>query len=187
MSDIVKYEAEGLEGFSVLIESETVWLTLDQMAALFCRDKSTISRHIKNIFEEKELNKEVVVAYFATTTQHGAIKGKTQTKMVEYHNLDVIISVGYRIKSQRGTQFRQWATQVLKEHLLKGYTIKQPVSIEQLNELHIQIGEILQRQNNADLRMYDMQKEFGRVYEIINEITEQKRIQEERTRNRIGF
>jgi hypothetical protein len=187
MSEIVKYEAEGLDSFSVLIESETVWLTQAQMSVLFDRDRTVINRHIHNVFEEGELDEKVVCANFAHDTQHGAMPGKTKTSYTNLYNLDVIISVGYRVKSQRGTQFRQWATKVLREHLLKGYTIKQPVSIERLNELHIQIGEILQRQNNADLRMHDMQKEFGRVYEIIHEITEQKRVQEDKTQKRIGF
>ncbi len=102
---------------------ETVWLSLDQLAQLFERDKSTISRHIKNIFEEGELKPEVVVAKYATTTQHGAIKGKSQTHITDFYNLDVIISVGYRVKSQRGTQFRIWATKRLNEYIRKGFTM----------------------------------------------------------------
>ncbi len=102
---------------------ETVWLSLDQLALLFERDKSTISRHIKNIFEEGELKPEVVVAKYATTTQHGAIEGKSQTHMTDFYNLDVIISVGYRVKSRRGTQFRIWATQRLNEYIRKGFTM----------------------------------------------------------------
>ena len=90
----------------VNMKDETVWLSLEQMAKLFDRDKSVISRHIKNILEE-ELNDEVVVANFATTTKHGAIEGKTQTKEVEYYNLDMIISVGYRVKSKNGIIFRK--------------------------------------------------------------------------------
>jgi hypothetical protein len=109
----------------VLVENETVWLTLDQMAEMFARDKSTISRHINNVFKEGELVREVVVAKFATTTQHGAMAGKTQTHLVEHFNLDVIISVGYRVKSHRGVQFRSWATQVLKDYILRGYALSQ--------------------------------------------------------------
>lgn len=123
-SDIIIYQTEdGLTKINVNIQGETVWLSLDLMAELFQRNKSTISRHIKNIFEEGELNKEVVVAKYATTTQHGAIEGKQQTHWVDYYNLDVIISVGYRVKSLRGTQFRIWATQRLKEYLIKGFTM----------------------------------------------------------------
>ncbi len=123
-SNIIIYQTEdGLTKIDVKVENETVWLSLDQMAELFQRNKSTISRHIRNIFEEGELNKEVVVAKYATTTQHGAIEGKQQTHWVDYYNLDVIISVGYRVKSIRGTQFRIWATQRLKEYLVKGFTM----------------------------------------------------------------
>ncbi|MCL2007169.1 MAG: virulence RhuM family protein [Treponema sp.] len=101
----------------VRFHEETVWLTLDQMAALFERDKSTVSRHIKNIFDEKELERSSVVANFATTASDG------KTYQVDYFNLDVIISVGYRVKSLRGTQFRQWATKRLHEYIQKGFTL----------------------------------------------------------------
>lgn len=101
----------------VRFENETVWLSIDQMATLFGRDKSTISRHIKNVFEEGELTAQSVVANFATTASDGKIY------QVDYYNLDVIISVGYRVKSQQGTQFRIWATQRLKEYLVKGFTL----------------------------------------------------------------
>lgn len=90
---------------------------LDQIAQLFERDKSVVSRHIKNIFNEEELEREVVVAKFATTTVHGAIQGKTQTKNVVFYNLDLILSVGYRINSKVATRFRQWATSTLKQHI----------------------------------------------------------------------
>jgi prophage antirepressor-like protein len=103
----------------VLVENETVWLTLDQMAELFERDKSTISRHIKNAFGDGELVRQSVVADFATTATDN------KTYQVSYFNLDVIISVGYRVKSQRGVQFRHWATQVLKDYILRGYAISQ--------------------------------------------------------------
>jgi hypothetical protein len=93
------------------------------MAELFQRNKSTISRHIKNVFESGELDPNVVVAKYATTTQHGAIEGKTQTHHVDFYNLDMIISVGYRVNSHRGVQFRQWATQVLKEYMIKGFVL----------------------------------------------------------------
>lgn len=109
----------------VLVQNESLWLTMNQMAELFGIDKSGISRHIKNIFESGELQEEVVVAKIATTTEHGAVKGKTQTKMVMYFNLDAIISVGYRVNSIRGTQFRIWATKQLKELIIKGYVLNQ--------------------------------------------------------------
>lgn len=101
----------------VRFAEDTVWLTLDQMADLFDRDKSTISRHIKNIFEEGELVRNSVVANYATTATDG------KTYQVDYYNLDVIISVGYRVKSIRGTQFRQWATKRLNEYIRKGFTM----------------------------------------------------------------
>ena len=99
------------------MENESVWLTLDQMADLFDRNKSTISRHIKNIFEENELTRDSVVANFATTAADG------KTYQVDYYNLDVIISVGYRVKSIIGTHFRQWATERIKEYMIKGFTM----------------------------------------------------------------
>ena len=116
--NITIYQTEnGLTKIDVNIQGETVWLSLDLMAELFQRDKSTISRHIKNIFSEGELSPEAVVAKFATTATDG------KTYQVDYYNLDVIISVGYRVKSVRGTQFRIWATQQLREYLIKGFTM----------------------------------------------------------------
>ena len=121
---IILYQTvDGESKIEVTLANETVWLTIDQMAELFQRNKSTISRHIKNVFDEGELNREVVVAKFATTTQHGAIEGKLQTHLVEFYNLDMIISVGYRVHSYRGVQFRIWATQVLREYLVKGFAL----------------------------------------------------------------
>lgn len=107
----------------VLFEDETVWLTQEQMSVLFEKAKSTINEHIKHVFEEGELDKSVVVRNFRITTKHGAIEGKNQTREVLYYNLDVIISVGYRVKSLRGTQFRQWATKRLNEYIRKGFTM----------------------------------------------------------------
>ena len=101
----------------VTFDNETVWLSLDQIAVLFGRDKSTISRHIRNIFEEHELERNSVVANYATTAADG------KTYQVDYYNLDIIISVGYRVKSQRGVQFRIWATGILKEYMRKGFAM----------------------------------------------------------------
>ena len=116
--EIILYQTDdGVTKLEVNMHNETVWLSLDQMAELFQRDKSTISRHIKNVFTEGELERDSVVANFATT----AIDGKTYN--VEYYNLDVIISVGYRVKSPRGTQFRIWANSVLKEYIIKGFAM----------------------------------------------------------------
>lgn len=114
--DIVIFQDGALEiNVAVSSEDNTVWLTLDQIASLFEKDKSTISRHIRNIFSEGELNKEAVVANYATTASDG------KTYNVAYYNLDVIISVGYRVKSKRGIAFRKWATSILNDYLLKGY------------------------------------------------------------------
>lgn len=116
--EIYIYQTEdGKTKLSVNLQDETVWLSLDQMAELFQRDKSTVSRHIKNVFEEGELNADAVVANFATTASDG------KTYQVDYYNLDVIISVGYRVKSKRGTQFRIWANSVLKEYIKKGFAL----------------------------------------------------------------
>ena len=114
---LIYQSADGQIKIDVRFENETVWLSLDQMSTLFGRDKSTVSRHIKNIFEEGELQAPSVVAKFATTASDG------KNYQVDYYNLDVIISVGYRVKSQQGTQFRIWATQRLREYIIKGFTL----------------------------------------------------------------
>lgn len=117
-NSILIYTTEdGLTKIDTTFDGDTVWLSIDQMAELFQRDKSTISRHIKNIFAEGELERDSVVAKFATTAADG------KTYQVEFYNLDVIISVGYRIKSKRGTQFRIWATGILKEYMRKGFAL----------------------------------------------------------------
>ena len=122
-NEIVLFETEDKEiTLNVKVDQDTVWLNRSQMADLFGRDVKTIGKHINNAVRE-ELSDQVVVAKFATTTQHGAIEGKTQTHMTEYYNLDVIISVGYRVKSQRGIEFRRWANKVLKDYIIKGYAI----------------------------------------------------------------
>ncbi len=117
-SELIIYTTEdGLTKVDVTFDDDTVWLSLDQMSMLFQRDKSTISRHIKNIFDEGELEQNSVVAKFATTASDG------KTYQVDFYNLDVIISVGYRVKSQRGVQFRIWASNVLKEYMKKGFAM----------------------------------------------------------------
>ena len=118
----------------VRMEGEMIWLTRQQLATLFGRDYKTISKHINNALKE-ELADEVVVAKFANTTKHGAMEGKTQTREKEYFNLEMVTSVGYRVKSKRGVQFRKWANRVLKEYLLKGYIVNERIRKEQLCEL----------------------------------------------------
>ena len=125
-SSIIMYTTEdGLTKIETTFDEDTVWLSLEQMAELFQRDKSTISRHIKNIFEEGELQRNSVVANFATTASDG------KTYQVDYYNLDVIISVGYRVKSHLGTQFRIWAMGILKEYMKKGFALDDDYLTEQ--------------------------------------------------------
>lgn len=152
-SNIIIYQTpDGKTSVDVKLENETVWLTQAQMAELFQKDRTVITRHINNIFKEGELNKDMVCAKFAHTTPHGAIKGKKQTQEIILYNLDVIISVGYRVKSQRGTQFRIWANSVLKEYLIKGYAVNDIISLQKYEELK-QLVHILGRtvQNQIEL------------------------------------
>ena len=147
-SEIIIYQnLDGNIKIDVRLEEETVWLTQDQMATLFGKAKSTINEHIKNVFAEGELDEKVVVRKFRITTQHGAIAGKTQEVEVNGYSLDVIISVGYRVKSAQGTQFRIWATQRLKEYIIKGFALnddrfKSGTSMNYFNELQERIREI---------------------------------------------
>ena len=129
-NQIILYHPNDTISLEVRLENDTVWLTQEMMSDLFQRNKSTISRHIKNIFQEKELLEASVVAKFATTASDGKIY------QVDYYNLDVVISVGYRVKSIRGTQFRQWANKVLKEYLLRGHALNYKFELieEQLKE-----------------------------------------------------
>ena len=142
-NEIILFETADKEvSLQVQMQDETVWLTRSQMAELFDRDVKTIGKHINNAIKE-ELAEQVVVAKFATTTQHGAIPGKTQTHMTDYYNLDVVISVGYRVKSKRGVEFRRWANSVLKDYILRGYAVNN----KRINELG-QIVQIMKRAEN---------------------------------------
>lgn len=143
--ELLLYQSEsGGPRLEVRLHDESVWLSLNQMAELFQVDKSGISRHLKNIFESGELQREATVANFATVQSEGQ---RQVTRQVEYFNLDAIISVGYRVNSLRGTQFRIWATRLLKEHLLKGFTLddkrlKEPASARYFEELLARIRDI---------------------------------------------
>lgn len=131
--EIILYKTpEGETEIDVKLEEETVWLTLNQMSTLFFKDKSVISRHIRNIFNEKELSRISTVAKFATVQIEG---NRRIERELEYYNLDVIISVGYRVKSKRGTQFRIWANKVLKEYLVKGYALNEKKLKEQTGRI----------------------------------------------------
>ncbi len=158
-SDLILYQTEdGRTRLQVRLEGETVWLSLNQMADLFQRDKSVISRHIKNIFEEGELVRDSVVAESATTAADGKIY------QVEFYNLDVIISVGYRVKSKRGTQFRIWATQRLREYIVKGFTmdderLKNPPGkghVDYFDELLERIRDIRSSERRVYLRVREI-------------------------------
>jgi death-on-curing family protein len=127
----------------VQVTADTVWLNRSQLAELFGRDIKTIGKHIGNALKE-ELEESEVVAKFATTTRHGAIEGKTQTHLTEYYNLDMIISVGYRVKSKRGVEFRRWANNVLKQYIMQGYAVNQ----KRLNDLD-SVVRLLQRTESS--------------------------------------
>lgn len=152
MSEVVIYKAkDGHIELDVNLSEETVWLSLTQLTELFGRDKSVISRHLANIFKNNELDRNLVVANFATT----ALDGKTY--QVDYYNLDAIISLGYRVNSKEGIRFRQWATGILKEHLIKGYTLREKRLAERgITELQ-QSMELLQR----TLTRNDLVNEIG--------------------------
>jgi hypothetical protein len=142
-NEIIIYHPDNLtERIEVKMENETVWLSLNQIATLFDRDKSVISKHLKNIFKEEELMKNSVVAFFATTASDG------KTYQVEHYNLDAILSIGYRVNSKRGTQFRQWATQRLKDYLLKGYSIN-----NRINRLEDHLVGLTKKVDQIDLQI----------------------------------
>ena len=150
INEIVVYQPDEILSLEVHIESDSVWLSLNQMSILFGRDKSVISRHISNIYKERELEKDSTVAKNATVQIEN---GRSIVRQIEYFNLDVIISVGYRVKSQRGTQFRIWATQVLKEYLLKGYAVN-----SRLDQLEQRMDKVLLEHER---RISDNEKQIG--------------------------
>lgn len=123
LGEIIIFQSDEGVKLDVRLENQTVWLNIEQIAQLFNKGRSTINEHILNIFKEGELDEKVVCRKFRHTTQHGALEGKTQSKEVKYYNLDVIISVGYRVKSIQGTRFRRWATERLHEYIVKGFTM----------------------------------------------------------------
>lgn len=123
LGEMIIYQSDDGVKLDVRLENKTVWLNIEQIAELFNKGRSTINEHILNIFKEGELDEKVVCRKFRQTTQHGAMAGKTQSKEVKFYNLDVIISVGYRVKSIQGTRFRQWATERLNEYIVKGFTM----------------------------------------------------------------
>ncbi len=144
-NQIVIYQTDDEQThIDVRLENETVWLTQAQMAELFQKDRTVIGRHIRNVFKEGELDESLVCAKFALPKKYGRREGYIQEAEVTIYNLDVIISVGYRVKSQRGVQFRQWANRVLKQYLIKGYTINERLRHEQISELR-QLVQVVSR------------------------------------------
>ena len=149
----------------VKLDGDMVWLTRQQIATLFGRDYKTISKHINNALKE-ELADEVVVAKFENTTQHGAIEGKTQTHELEYFNLEMVTSVGYRVKSSRGVQFRKWANKILKDYLVKGYAVNERIRKEQIGELRQLVGMLGRTIQNQPLLSTD---ETNALFEVVTD------------------
>ena len=165
-NQIIIYQTEdGQTQVDVRMENDMIWLTRQQIAVLFGRDYKTISKHINNALKE-ELADSVVVAKFANTTQHGAIEGKTQTHEIDYFNLEVITSVGYRVKSKRGVQFRQWANKVLKQYLVKGYAVNERLRKEQIGELRQLVGMLGRTIQSQPLLSND---ETNALFEVVTD------------------
>jgi len=151
-NEIILYEtSDHSVKLNVNTDGDTVWLSMDQLTDLFERDKSTISRHIRNVFKEGELERAATVAKFATVQTEG---DREITRYIEYYNLDVIISVGYRVKSQRGVEFRKWANKVLKDYIIKGYAVN--------NKRIEQIGEVIRIMKRAEKQL-----DVGQVLSVI--------------------
>ena len=145
----------------------TVWLTLDQIASLFEKDKSTVSRHIKNIFSEEELDKKAVVANYATTASDG------KTYQVNYYNLDLIISVGYRIKSKRGVAFRKWATSVLNDYLVKGYAENKRLLEAQGKTIELQSRMISHLTESEETELMDVINRYTDALDLLDDYDHQ--------------
>ena len=156
---IVIYQTEdGQTQIDVRLENEMIWLTRQQLATLFGRDYKTISKHINNALKAK----------FANTTQHGAIEGKTQTHEIDYFNLEMVTSVGYRVKSKRGVQFRKWANRILKDYLVKGYAVNERIRKEQIGELRQLVGMLGRTIQGQPLLSTD---ETNALFEVVTDYT----------------
>ncbi len=162
---IIYQTADGQTAIDVRLENETVWLSLDLMARLFERDKSVVSRHIQNVYREGELDRGSTVAKNATVKFEN---GRRVVRQIEYYNLDVIISVGYRVKSQRGTQFRIWAIRVLKDYLVKGYAVNERIHKEQIGELRQLVGMLGRTIQNQPLLSTD---ETNALFNVVTDYT----------------
>lgn len=167
-NQIVIYQTkDGQTQIDVRMENDMIWLTRQQIATLFDRDYKTISKHINNALKE-ELADSVVVAKYANTTPHGALEGKTQTHEVDYFSLEVITSVGYRVKSKRGVQFRQWANKVLKDYLVKGYAVNERLRHEQIGELRQLVNMLGRTIQNQPMLTTDENKA---LFEVVTDYT----------------
>jgi len=173
MNEIIKF-MDGEVEVNVKLKDETIWITQKQMCELFGRDKSVISRHIRNVFKSGELDKNSVVAIFATTASDGKVY------QVEYYNLDVIISVGYRVNSKKATKFRQWATKILKDYILKGYALNQKKLKENFEEFKKEI-ELLQKtiknQNIGEIEakgFLDIITKYAKSWILLNQFDENR-------------
>lgn len=169
MSEMITYQTPDKQTeLEVRFDGETFWLSLNQIAQLFERDKSVISRHLRNIFQEGELEREATVAKNATVQTESGRKVKRE---IEFYNLDAILSVGYRVNSRRGTQFRQWATQRLKEHLIKGYTINQK-RLEELGKM-VQLIEQSGKAESMQLKdakgLLDILSHYTKSFVLLNQ------------------
>lgn len=166
--EIIIYRAEdNTVQLDVCMENETVWLSAAQMAQLFGRDVKTIRKHINNALHE-ELAGEVVGAKFASTTQHGAMEGKTQTNEVMFYNLEMITSIGFRVKSKRGIQFRKWANRILKDYLVKGFAINEKIRREQLSDLR-QLVQIVGR--TVQSKAVESADETQAIFDVVLDYT----------------
>ena len=169
-TELVIFKAQdGNIKLDVNIDKDTVWLSLEQMSELFERDKSTISRHIKNVFKEGELSEDSTVAKFATVQNEGT---RSVERMIENYNLDVIISVGYRVKSKRGVEFRKWANSVLKEYILKGYAVNN----NRINELG-EVIRIMKRANENQIegkQILDVIEKYTLALDLLDDYDHQK-------------
>ena len=160
--EVILYHPSETIKLEVRLENETVWLSVEQMSLLFARDRSVIGKHIRKIFEEGELDRTEVWAKFAHTTLHGSVVGLTQTTMLDYFNLDVVISVGYRVKSIQGTLFRKWANKILKEYLIKGYVVNPqlPFIQRQIDDRFLIIDDDVYMLGNSV-------KDFGNAWGVV--------------------
>ncbi len=178
--EIILYKSGKDVKLEVKFEEETVWLNLNQMCLRFERDKSVISRHISNVFAEKELQKNSVVAKYATVQTE---KNREVTRNIDYYNLDVIISVGYRVKSKRGAQFRIWASKILKDYLVKGYVLNQKrlaetkEQLEEVTENLKLLARVIKQQKlseNENLAFLNLISDYAFALEMLDKYDHQK-------------